>query len=90
LGGPSGRYKNAYVPEQPAIYEYLSVWEHLPPAASAFGMDKPFIGPDPRAIRDHPDFLKDESFRRRHEQYRMWRTALAEFSAICEKDQQEN
>ena len=31
----SGRY--AYVPEQPVYYEYLTLWEHLRLAASAFG-----------------------------------------------------
>ncbi len=37
FGGPSGRY--AYVPEQPVLYEYLTLWEHLRLAVSTFGME---------------------------------------------------
>ena len=36
--GPVGRY--AYVPEQPVMYEYLTLWEHLRLAASTFGMEE--------------------------------------------------
>lgn len=36
IGGKNKRY--AYVPEQPLFYEYLTLWEHLRLAASAFGM----------------------------------------------------
>lgn len=43
FGGPVGRY--AYVPEQPVMYEYLTLWEHLRLAASTFGLDeKAFAG----------------------------------------------
>jgi len=38
FGGATGRY--AYVPEHPVMYEYLTLWEHLRLAASAFGMDE--------------------------------------------------
>ena len=37
FGGSSGRY--AYVPEQPVMYEYLTLWEHLRLAASTFGLE---------------------------------------------------
>ncbi|WP_270165338.1 ABC transporter ATP-binding protein [Paenibacillus sp. SYP-B4298] len=36
LGGANRRY--AYVPEQPVLYEYFTLWEHLRLAASAYGM----------------------------------------------------
>lgn len=38
LGGENGRY--AYVPEQPVLYEYLTLWEHLQLAAAAYGLDE--------------------------------------------------
>ncbi|WP_028612817.1 ABC transporter ATP-binding protein [Paenibacillus harenae] len=38
LGGQRKRY--AYVPEQPVFYEYLTLWEHLRLAASAFGIEE--------------------------------------------------
>ena len=38
LGGRHKRY--AYVPEQPTLYEYMTLWEHLRLAASAFGMEE--------------------------------------------------
>ncbi|WP_141505512.1 ABC transporter ATP-binding protein [Paenibacillus luteus] len=41
LGGKNKRY--AYVPEQPVFYEYMTLWEHLHLAASAFEIEeKPF------------------------------------------------
>ncbi|MBD2847336.1 ABC transporter ATP-binding protein [Paenibacillus sp. IB182496] len=39
IGGARQRY--AYVPEQPVLYEYFTLWEHLRLAASAYGMDEP-------------------------------------------------
>ncbi len=36
FGGRHKRY--AYVPEQPVLYEFFTLWEHLRLAASAFGM----------------------------------------------------
>jgi len=38
LGGTNKRY--AYVPEQPVLYEYMTLWEHLQLAASAFGLSE--------------------------------------------------
>ncbi|CAM4516024.1 ABC-2 type transport system ATP-binding protein [Paenibacillus endophyticus] len=38
LGGKNKRY--AYVPEQPIFYEYMTLWEHLHLAASAFGIEE--------------------------------------------------
>ncbi|SFI48725.1 ABC-2 type transport system ATP-binding protein [Paenibacillus sp. UNC496MF] len=38
LGGEQGRY--AYVPEQPVLYEYMTLWEHLQLAASAYELDE--------------------------------------------------
>lgn len=38
FGGENGRY--AYVPEQPVLYEYLTLWEHLQLAASAYGLEE--------------------------------------------------
>jgi ABC-2 type transport system ATP-binding protein len=38
LGGKNKRY--AYVPEQPVFYEYMTLWEHLHLAASAFGIEE--------------------------------------------------
>lgn len=34
-----GEPSYAYIPEQPVLYEELTLWEHLRLAASAFGMD---------------------------------------------------
>jgi ABC-2 type transport system ATP-binding protein len=36
-----GRPSYAYIPEQPVLYEELTLWEHLRLAASAFGLDEP-------------------------------------------------
>ncbi|MFD0716587.1 ABC transporter ATP-binding protein [Paenibacillus sp. GCM10027626] len=38
FGGESKRY--AYVPEQPVLYEYMTLWEHLQLAAAAFGLEE--------------------------------------------------
>lgn len=38
FGGVAGRY--GYVPEQPVLYEYLTLWEHLRLAAAAYEMDE--------------------------------------------------
>ncbi|WP_219836829.1 ABC transporter ATP-binding protein [Paenibacillus sp. R14(2021)] len=38
FGGEQGRY--AYVPEQPVLYEYMTLWEHLQLAASAYELDE--------------------------------------------------
>ncbi|XEC93933.1 ABC transporter ATP-binding protein [Paenibacillus tarimensis] len=38
FGGSRKRY--AYVPEQPVLYEYFTLWEHLRLAASAFGIEE--------------------------------------------------
>ncbi|UVI28852.1 ABC transporter ATP-binding protein [Paenibacillus spongiae] len=38
FAGEGRRY--AYVPEQPVLYEYMTLWEHLQLAASAFGLDE--------------------------------------------------
>ncbi|MDQ8734967.1 ABC transporter ATP-binding protein [Paenibacillus sp. LHD-38] len=38
FGGKNKRY--AYVPEQPVFYEYMTLWEHLHLAASAFGIEE--------------------------------------------------
>ncbi|NBD23117.1 ABC transporter ATP-binding protein [Paenibacillus glycinis] len=38
FGGEEGRY--AYVPEQPVLYEYMTLWEHLQLAASAYELDE--------------------------------------------------
>lgn len=37
IGGRHGRY--AYIPEQPILYETLTLWEHLELAAAAYGME---------------------------------------------------
>ncbi|WP_438447856.1 ABC transporter ATP-binding protein [Gorillibacterium sp. sgz5001074] len=107
-----GKPSYAYIPEQPVLYEELTLWEHLRLAASAFGMDEqafeeragallarfrleqakhdlpssfskgmqqklmliigflhepdlyivdePFIGLDPRAVKDFLDMLETE------------------------------
>jgi ABC-2 type transport system ATP-binding protein len=36
--GENKRY--AYVPEQPVLYEYMTLWEHLQMAAAAYGLDE--------------------------------------------------
>jgi ABC-2 type transport system ATP-binding protein len=38
FGGKTGRY--AYVPEQPVLYDYFTLWEHLQLAAAAFELDE--------------------------------------------------
>ncbi|MFC0330864.1 ABC transporter ATP-binding protein [Paenibacillus sepulcri] len=38
FSGESKRY--AYVPEQPVLYEYMTLWEHLQLAAAAYGLDE--------------------------------------------------
>ncbi|QHW29873.1 ABC transporter ATP-binding protein [Paenibacillus rhizovicinus] len=38
FGGEQGRY--AYVPEQPVLYEYMTLWEHLQLAAAAYELDE--------------------------------------------------
>lgn len=110
-----GRPSYAYIPEQPVLYEELTLWEHLRLAASAFGLkeqafeeraeqllkrfrlqgakhdlpssfskgmqqklmlligflhepelyivDEPFIGLDPRAIKDFLEMLEAERSR---------------------------
>jgi len=41
--GGSGRY--AYVPEHPVFYDYMTLWEHLRLAASAFGIAEEAFAP---------------------------------------------
>ena len=43
FGGRTGRY--AYVPEQPVLYEYMTLWEHLRLAAAAFDLKEDAFGP---------------------------------------------
>ena len=38
FAGEQKRY--AYVPEQPVLYEYMTLWEHLQLAASAYELDE--------------------------------------------------
>ncbi|MFS0726113.1 ABC transporter ATP-binding protein [Paenibacillus sp. 1P07SE] len=38
FGGAAGRY--GYVPEQPVLYEYMTLWEHLRLAAAAYAMEE--------------------------------------------------
>lgn len=38
FGGASGRY--GYVPEQPVLYEYMTLWEHMRLAAAAYALDE--------------------------------------------------
>ncbi|WP_405081591.1 ABC transporter ATP-binding protein [Paenibacillus chitinolyticus] len=36
-----GRASVAYVPEQPVLYEELTLWEHMELAAAAYGLERP-------------------------------------------------
>ena len=42
FGGGAGRY--GYVPEQPVLYEYMTLWEHMRLAAAAYAMDEAEFG----------------------------------------------
>lgn len=39
-GTESGEGRYAYVPEQPVLYEYMTLWEHLQLAAAAYALDE--------------------------------------------------
>ncbi|MBW7476841.1 ABC transporter ATP-binding protein [Paenibacillus oenotherae] len=61
FGGDNGRY--AYVPEQPVLYEYMTLWEHLQLAASAYGLDEgTFISRAEKLL---------EQFRLTHDRHRL-------------------
>ncbi|GIQ63764.1 multidrug ABC transporter ATP-binding protein [Paenibacillus cisolokensis] len=46
--GDNGRY--AYVPEQPVLYEYMTLWEHLELAASAYELNGPQLAERAEAL----------------------------------------
>jgi ABC-2 type transport system ATP-binding protein len=61
FGGERRRY--AYVPEQPVLYEYLTLWEHLELAASAYELDE-------NTFRDRAEDLL-ERFRLGNDRHRL-------------------
>ncbi|QHT60883.1 ABC transporter ATP-binding protein [Paenibacillus lycopersici] len=40
IGGEQSQGRYAYVPEQPVLYEYMTLWEHLQLAAAAYELDE--------------------------------------------------